>query len=141
MKRSKGADFFQVFLLDLEVNLFVEHRRRCSVRRREIGRRSILLRRISWSGLSLPYLWRRSSMISSLRISCGPMWSLHQRLDTPQFEFATPLVALLWRGLQDKEQVERLTPEAEFVVRYAATIGGRNLELAQVCLSKVCWLI
>ena len=55
--------------------------------------------------------------------------SLHQRLDMPQFHFTAPLVALLRRGLQDKEQMERLTPEAEFVVRYAATIGGRNLEL------------
>ena len=38
------------------------------------------------------------------------MWahvvSLHQRLNTPQFEFAAPLVALLWRGLRDKEQIE-----------------------------------
>ena len=67
--------------------------------------------------------------------------SLHQRLDTPQFHFAAPLVALLRRGLQDKEQIERLTPEAEFVARYAATIGGRNLGLARVCLSKVCWLL
>ena len=67
-------------------------------------------------------------------------FSLHQRLDTPQFHFAAPLVALLNRGLKDKEQIERLTPEAEFVARYAATIGGRNLELARVCLSKVCWL-
>ena len=62
------------------------------------------------------------------------MWahvvSLHQWLDTLQFHFAAPLVALLQRGLQDKEQIERLTPEAEFVARYAATIGGRNLELA-----------
>ena len=66
--------------------------------------------------------------------------SLHQRLDTPQFHFAAPLVALLRRGLQDKEQIERLTPEAEFIARYAAMIGGRNLELARVCLSKVCWL-
>ena len=67
--------------------------------------------------------------------------SLHQRLDTPQFHFATPLVALLRRGLQDKEQIERLTPEAEFVARYAAMIRGRNLEWARVCLSKVCWLL
>ena len=66
--------------------------------------------------------------------------SLHQRLDTAQFHFTAPLVALLRRGLQDKEQIERLTPEVEFVARYAAMIGGRNLELAQVCLSKVCWL-
>ena len=66
--------------------------------------------------------------------------SLHQRLDMPQFHFAAPLVALLKRGLQDKEQIKRLTPEAEFVARYAVTIGGRNLELARVCLSKVCWL-
>ena len=65
--------------------------------------------------------------------------SLHQWLNTPQFEFAAPLVALLQRGLQDKEQVEQLTPEAEFVVRYAVTVGGRNLELARVCLSKVGW--
>ena len=66
--------------------------------------------------------------------------SLHQRLDTPQFHFAAPLVVLLWRGLQDKEQIERLTPEAEFIARYAATtIRGRNLELVQVCLSKVGW--
>ena len=62
--------------------------------------------------------------------------SLHQRLNMPQFHFAAPLVALLRRGLQDKEQIERLTPEAEFMARYAATIGGRNLELARVCLSK-----
>ena len=66
--------------------------------------------------------------------------SLYQRLNTPQFHFAAPLVALLNRGLKDKEQVERLTPEAEFIARYAAMIGGRNLELARVCLSKVCWL-
>ena len=66
--------------------------------------------------------------------------SLHQRLDTPQFHFAAPLVAFLQRGLKDKEQIERLTPEAECVARYAATIRGRNLELARVCLSKVCWL-
>ena len=63
--------------------------------------------------------------------------SLHQRLDTLQFEFAAPLVSLLKRGLQDKEQVERINPEAEFVVRYATMIGGRNLELARVCLSNV----
>ena len=66
--------------------------------------------------------------------------SLHQRLNMPQFEFTAPLVALLQRGLQDKEQIKQLTPEAEFVARYAATIGGRNLELVQACLSKVCWL-
>ena len=66
--------------------------------------------------------------------------SLHQRLDTPLFDFAAPLVALLKRGLQDKEQIKRLTPEAEFVARYAATIRGRNLELVRECLSKVCWL-
>ena len=66
--------------------------------------------------------------------------SLHQRLNTPQFHFAAPLVALLRRGLQDKEQIERLTLEAEFVARYTVTIGGRNLELVWVCLSKVCWL-
>ena len=66
--------------------------------------------------------------------------SLHQRLDTPLFQFAALLVALLRRGLQDKEQIKRLTPEAEFVARYAATVGGRNLELVRVCLSKVCWL-
>ena len=66
--------------------------------------------------------------------------SLHQRLDMPQFHFAAPLVVLLQRGLQDKELIERLTPEAEFVARYAVTIGGRNLELVQVCLSKVYWL-
>ena len=63
--------------------------------------------------------------------------SLHQRLDTPLFHFTAPLVALLNRGLKDKEQIERLTPEVEFVARYAATIRGRNLELARVCLSKV----
>ena len=71
------------------------------------------------------------------------MWahvvSLHQQLDTPQFKFTAPLVSLLQRGLQDKEQVGRLTPEAEFVVRYAVTVGGRNLELVHVCLSKVGW--
>ena len=55
--------------------------------------------------------------------------SLHQRLDMPQFHFAAPLVVLLRRGLQDKEQIERLTLEVEFVARYAATVGGRNLEL------------
>ena len=65
--------------------------------------------------------------------------SLHQRLDMPQFQFAAPLVVLLWRGLQNKEQIERLTPEAEFMARYAATIRGRNLELVRVCLSKVGW--
>ena len=69
------------------------------------------------------------------------MWahavSLHQRLNMLQFHFAAPLVALLQRGLQDKEQIEWLTPEVEFVVRYAVTIGGRNLELVCVCLSKV----
>ena len=63
--------------------------------------------------------------------------SLHQWLNTPQFQFAAPLVVLLQRGLQDKEQIKRLTPEVEFVVRYTATIGGRNLELVCVCLSKV----
>ena len=63
--------------------------------------------------------------------------TLHQWLDTPQFHFAAPLVALLQRGLQDKEQIKRLTLEAEFVARYAATIGGRNLKLVWVCLSKV----
>ena len=46
-----------------------------------------------------------------------------------QYHFAAPLVALLQRDLQDKEQIEWLTPEVEFVVRYAAMIGGRNLEL------------
>ena len=65
--------------------------------------------------------------------------SLHQWLDTPQLHFVAPLVSLLQRGLQDKEQVERLTPEAEFVARYAASIGGRNLELVWVCLSKLVW--
>ena len=55
--------------------------------------------------------------------------SLHQQLNTPQFHFTAPLVAFLQRGLQDKEQIEQLTPEAEFVARYAAMIGGRNLEL------------
>ena len=65
--------------------------------------------------------------------------SLHQRLNTPQFHFTASLVALLWRGLQDKEQIGRLTPEAEFMARYTATIGGRNLKLVQVCLSKVGW--
>ena len=38
------------------------------------------------------------------------MWahavSLHQRLDLLQFKFAAPLVALLRRGLQDKEQIK-----------------------------------
>ena len=66
--------------------------------------------------------------------------SLHQRLDMPQFHFAAPLVLLLRRGLQDKEQIERLTPEVEFVARYDVMVGGRNLELVRVCLSKVCWL-
>ena len=65
--------------------------------------------------------------------------SLHQQLDTPQFEFAAPLVALLQRGLQNKEQIEQLGLEVEFVARYAVTVGGRNLELVQVCLSKVGW--
>ena len=65
--------------------------------------------------------------------------SLHQWLDMPQFKFTAPLVLLLQRGLQDKEQVERLTPEAEFVARYTATVGGRNLELVRVCLSKLVW--
>ena len=65
--------------------------------------------------------------------------SLHQWLDMLQFKFAAPLVVLLQRGLQDKEQIEQLGPEAEFMVRYAATVGGRNLELVQVCLSKVGW--
>ena len=65
--------------------------------------------------------------------------SLHQRLDTLQFHFAAPLVVLLQRGLQDKEQIEWLTSEVEFVARYAATIGGRNLELVRVCLYKVGW--
>ena len=63
--------------------------------------------------------------------------SLHQQLHTPQYHFAARLVGLLQRGLQDKEQVERLTPEVEFVVRYTVMTGGRNLELVQVCLSKV----
>ena len=54
--------------------------------------------------------------------------SLHQRLDMSQFHFTAPLVVLLRRGLQDKEQIERLTPEVEFVARYAVTIGGRNLD-------------
>ena len=63
--------------------------------------------------------------------------SLHQQLDTLQFKFAAPLVALLKRGLQDQEQVEQLGLEVEFVVRYAATVGGRNLKLVRVCLSKV----
>ena len=71
----------------------------------------------------------------------GLMWahavSLHQWLDTLQYHFAAPLVSLLQRGLQDKEQVERLTPETEFVARYAVTIEGRDLELVWVCLSKV----
>ena len=57
----------------------------------------------------------------------------------PQFEFAAPLVVLLQRGLQDKEQVEQLSPGVEFVVRYTVMIGWRNLELVQVCLSKVGW--
>ena len=65
--------------------------------------------------------------------------SLHQWLNMPQYHFAAPLVGLLQRGLQDKEQVEQLTPEAEFVVRYAAMIRRRNLELVRVCLSKLIW--
>ena len=65
--------------------------------------------------------------------------SLHQQLNTPQFEFAAPLVSLLQRGLQDKEQIEWLNLEVEFVARYVATVGGRNLELVRVCLSKVGW--
>ena len=32
--------------------------------------------------------------------------SLHQWLDMLQFEFAAPLVVLLQRGLQNKEQIE-----------------------------------
>ena len=63
--------------------------------------------------------------------------SLHQQLNTLQFEFTAPLVVLLQSGLQDKEQIEQLGPEAEFIARYAATIGGRNLKLVWVCLSKV----
>ena len=65
--------------------------------------------------------------------------SLHQQLDTPQFEFTAPLVVLLQRGLQDKEQIKQLSPEAEFVARYTVMVGGRNLKLVQVCLSKVGW--
>ena len=69
------------------------------------------------------------------------MWahvvSLRQRLDILQFKFAAPLVSLLQRGLQDKEQVKWRTPEVEFVARHTAMIGGRNLKLVQVCLSKV----
>ena len=67
------------------------------------------------------------------------MVSLYQWLDTLQFHFVAPLVSLLQRGLQDKEQIKQLGSEVEFVVRYAAMIGGRNLELVQVCLSKVGW--
>ena len=65
--------------------------------------------------------------------------SLHQRLDNNQFKFAGPLVAILNRGLQDQEQMERLGPEAEFVVRYAVMIGGRTLKLVRICLAKVGW--
>ena len=65
--------------------------------------------------------------------------SLHQWLNTPQFELVAPLVSLLQKGLQDKEQVKQIGPEVEFVARYAATIGGRNLKLVRVCLSKVGW--
>ena len=65
--------------------------------------------------------------------------SLHQRLDTLQYHFAAPLVGLLQRGLQDKEQVKQLTLEVEFMVRYAPMVGGRNLELVQVWLAKVGW--
>ena len=61
--------------------------------------------------------------------------SLHQWLNMPQFQFAAPLVALLQKGLQDKEQIEWLGPEVEFMVRYAAMVGGRNLELVRACLS------
>ena len=57
----------------------------------------------------------------------------------PQYHFVAPLVSLLQRGLQDKEQVEQLTLEVEFEARYTATIGGRNLKLVQVCLSKLIW--
>ena len=63
--------------------------------------------------------------------------SLHQWLDMPQFEFMAPLVLLLQRGLQDKEQIEQLNLEVEFTARYAAMVGGRNLKLVCVCLSKV----
>ena len=55
------------------------------------------------------------------------MVSLYQWLDTLQFHFVAPLVSLLQRGLQDKEQIKQLGSEVEFVVRYAAMIGGRNL--------------
>ena len=79
MRRSKGADFFQVFLFDLEANPSIEHRRRCSPQYKEITGRSILLRRITWSGLSLAYHWRRSSMISFSKISYGPIRSLSIR--------------------------------------------------------------
>ena len=34
--------------------------------------------------------------------------SLHQQLDTPQFHFAAPLVALLQRGLQDRSRLSDL---------------------------------
>ena len=78
-KRSKGADFFQVGLLDLEADPFAEPQKSLSPQRGEIGRRSILHRRISWSELSLPYHWRRSLMTSSSKILCGPMWSLSTR--------------------------------------------------------------
>ena len=95
--KSKGADFFQVFLLDLEANLFVEHQRSRSPWHGGIGRRSILHRRTSWSRLSLPYHWRRSSTTSSSKISSGPMQSPFTR---GSIRLSSTLLLLWWRSCE-----------------------------------------
>ena len=73
---QRCVDFFYKPCEHRRTNPFLGHQRRCSPQHGEIAGQSTLLRRISWSRLSLLYHWRRRSMISSLRISCGPMRSL-----------------------------------------------------------------
>ena len=142
MRRSKGADFFQVGLFDLEANPFARtsaksfSSARGDHKKKYPSQEDILER----AKPALPLEEEFDDLFLEDLVWAHTV-SLHQRLDTPQFHFAAPLVALLNRGLKDKEQIERLTPEAEFVARYTATIRGRNLELVWVCLSKVCWLL
>ena len=73
---QRCVDFFYKPCEHCRTNPFLGHQRRCSPQHGEITGQSTLLRRISWSGLSLLYHWRRCLTISSLKISCGPMWSL-----------------------------------------------------------------
>ena len=71
---QRCVDFFYKPCGHCRANPLLGHWGRHSPQQEGTTRWSILLRRISWSGLSLPCHWR-CLMISSLRILSGPMWS------------------------------------------------------------------